>query len=368
MVKGRVAVMKEYGKPFELQEYEVPDPEPGAMVLRMTQSGICGSDLHNWRADLVKPPIPPQGLSIGHEGAGVVYRMGEGVTADTLGAPIQEGDRVIHSGIVPCNGCRLCFSGRANLCTNRSGFMFKIGDFPYFRGTFADYYYVRPGQPIFKVPDQLPDDVLGSVNCGLGTATGGVVTAGTGQGDYVVIFGAGGIGLTATAMSKDKGADRVIVLDKVDARLRLAEEFGADFTVNVEEYNTPETRIKRVWELTDGRGADVAMEFVGLPTILPEGVAMLTNGGTFVEVGLSFSGGTVPFDPSTIVRSGKRILGSVMYQPLLLTTILDFLVRNQDRRPFSKMMARKFKLADINEAFAVCDTQQSEVIRGVIVP
>ena len=113
------------------------------------------------------------------------------------------------------------------------------------------------------MPDELRDSILGPVNCALGTVTEGLLRAGVETGDSVVVQGAGGLGLYATAMAKDMGADRVIVLDRLENRLRLAEEFGADHTINIEEYNTAETRVDRVKELTRGRGADVVIELVG---------------------------------------------------------------------------------------------------------
>ena len=152
--------------------------------------------------------------------------------------------------------------------------------------------------------------------------------------------------------------------------LVLAEEFGADSTINIEEYNTPESRIQRIKELTRGRGADVVMELVGYAPLLPEGIAMLTNGGTFVEIGLYFSGQTVPFDPSTLVLTGKRIVGSVMYRPTLMSTILDFLVRNRYKLPFHTLVSHKFKLEDVNEAFTQSEwnQRQTPVTRAVLVP
>jgi L-iditol 2-dehydrogenase len=223
---------------------------------------------------------------------------------------------------------------------------------------------------VFKVPDELSDEVLGPVNCAMGTVTQGLTVAGIHEGQSVVIQGAGGLGLTATAMAKDMGADRVIVLDRLENRLRLAEEFGADYTINIEEYKTPESRIQRIKELTRDRGADVVMELVGYAPLLPEGIAMLTNGGTFVEIGLYFSGQTVPFDPSTLVLTGKRIMGSVMYRPILMSTILDFLVRTRHKLPFHTLISHKFKLADVNEAFAQAEwhQRQTPITRAVLVP
>ena len=108
---------------------------------------------------------------------------------------------------------------------------------------------------MFRVPDELSDELLGPVNCAMGTVTTGLLRAGAGQGDTVVIMGAGGLGLHATAMAKDMGAHQVIVLDRLDNRLRLAEEFGADATINIEDFDTQESRVQRVRELTTGRGA-----------------------------------------------------------------------------------------------------------------
>src|SRR6185295_13705803 len=126
----------------------------------------------------------------------------------------------------------------------------SAGVAPYFVGTFADYYYVGPGVPIFKVPDELPDDVLAPVNCAMGTVTQGLMSAGVGEGQCVVLQGAGGLGLSAAAMAKDMGAHKVIVLDQLDNRLALAREFGADHTINVLAHSDPAERIEMVREMT----------------------------------------------------------------------------------------------------------------------
>ena len=366
-MKGRVVVCKEYNKPFVIEEYEVPDLEPGAILLRMEQSGICGSDLHTWRGDQVNAPLPPTGRVMGHEGFGVVHSLGRDVSADSLDAPLHEGDPVVYTAIFPCNHCHMCLKGATNLCVNRP--YPAAGVYPYFTGTYADYLYLPPGHPIFTVPDSIPAEVLAPVNCAMGTVTQGLISAGAHQGQSVVIQGAGGLGLSATAVAKDMGADRVIVLDRLENRLQLAEEFGADHTINVEEYNTPEARIDRVRELTRGRGADIVMELVGRADLLAEGIEMLDNGGTFVEIGDIVPGRTVVIDPSTLLK-GKRIIGSLMYPAHLLPSILDFLERNLDRRPFHKIVSHKFKLADINDAFPKAEwhARQTEVTRAVLVP
>ena len=246
-MKGRVVACTEYGKPFEIQEYDVPEPAPGAVVLRMTQAGICGSDLHVWRGDQVNVPLPPTGRAMGHEGTGVVEILGDGVTTDSGGAPIEKGDRVVYAAVFPCYHCHQCLKGNTNWCMNRN--YPAAGTWPYFTGTYADFLYLPARHPFFRVPDGLDDDLLGPVNCAMGTVTTGLIRADAGEGDYVVIQGAGGLGIHATAMAKEMGADRVIVLDRLE-NLELAEAFGADHTINIEEFNTPETRLRRVRELT----------------------------------------------------------------------------------------------------------------------
>lgn len=372
-MKGRAVLFMGARKPFEITEYEVPDPEPGDIVLKITQAGICGSDLHSWRGDGQPAPAqvpPPGGRPTGHEGTGVVYKLGKGVTTDALGKPIKEGDRIVYSSIRPCMHCHQCLNGRHNWCPELFG-RSKPGEWPYFTGTYADYYYIRPNQPVFKVPDELPDSVLGFVNCAMGTVTEGLMQAGCKEGDYVVIQGAGGLGLNAVAAAKDMGAHRVIVLDRLENRLDLAREFGADDTINIEqEWTTPEMRAQRVRELTGGRGADVVMELVGRSELFQEGIEYLGPGGTFVEIGNIVRGNPVQFDPSTILFGAKRVIGSIMYRPSLLPVMLETLIKKQGQLPYEKIVSHSFPLDQINEAFEQAEwaDRHPTITRSMLVP
>ena len=368
MTKGRVVVMKEHGQPFTIEEYEVPEPEPGAIILKITQAGVCGSDLHYWRGDQAAQALPPAGSVMGHEGTGTIYRLGPEVHTDSLGAPIAEGDRLMYSAIHPCGRCSQCMRGEPNWCPQ-----LKVGGEsgqpPYFTGTYADYYYIPPDHPVFKIPDALPDEVLGFVNCALGTVTEGLLRAGCQEGDAVVIQGAGGLGLNATAVAKDMGADKVIVLDRLDHRLRLAEEFGADHTVNIAEYATPEARQERILELTGGRGANLVMELVGLSALVLEGMGYLTNGGTFLEIGNIVRGAKAEFEPWKLLR-GQKIMGSLMYRPHILPLIMDMLVKTQDRVPYHKIVSHRYPLEEVNRAFTESEWHEREtaVSRSMLVP
>ena len=368
MTTGRIAVITEYGKPFELREYDVPDPEPGAAVIRVEQAGICGSDLHTWRGDMVANPLPPQGRAMGHEGSGRIWKLGSGVMTDALGAPLREGDRVIHSAIFPCGRCYVCLRGEVNFCPNNQVYR-DFATFPHFTGTYADYFYTPSGHPIFRVPDELSDAVLSPVNCAMGTVTQGLLAAAAGEDQYVVILGAGGLGLTAAAMAKDMGAGLVIVLDRLPRRLELARQFGADETIDINDYGTRESRVERVRELTRGRMADIVMELVGLSDLLPEAIAMIRNGGTVVEIGTIVRGSTVAIEPSQLLR-GKKIIGSAMYRPSTLGLVLAFLVKTRDKYPFASLISHRFPLEEINEAFPAAEwsERQTDVTRAVLVP
>ena len=369
-MKGRAVLFMGARQPFQITEYDVPDPEPGAIVLKITQAGICGSDLHSWRGDGIPAPVPEGGRPTGHEGTGVIYKLGAGVTTDALGKPIKEGDRLMYSSISPCGHCFQCLQGNQNWCVQ--GFFARgvAGQFPYFTGTYADYYYIRPNQPVFRVPDELPDSVLGFVNCAMGTVTEGLMRADCKEGDYVVVQGAGGLGMNAVAMAKDMGAHRVIVLDRLEGRLELAREFGADYTINIDqEWTTPEMRRQRVMELTENRGADIVMELVGRSELFTEGMTYLANGGTFVEIGNIVRGNPIPFDPSTIL-AGKKIIGSAMYRPRLLPLMLETLVKKQGKLPYEKIVSHTFPLAEINAAFEQAEwaDRQTAVTRSMLVP
>jgi threonine dehydrogenase-like Zn-dependent dehydrogenase len=194
--------------------------------------------------------------------------------------------------------------------------------------------------------------------------------AGAKEGDYVVIQGAGGLGLNAVAMAKDMGAHRVIVLDRLEGRLELAREFGADETINIDtEWTTPEMRRQRVLELTDNRGADIVMELVGRAELLNEGISYLANGGTFVEIGNIVRGNTVTVDTSLILQ-GKKIIGSAMYRPKLLPMMLENLVKKQGKLPFDKIVSNTYPLAEINRAFEEAEwlDRQTAVSRSMLVP
>ena len=190
-MNGRVAVLKAYGGDFELREYPVPDPEPGAVLVRLTRAGVCGSDLHIWRGEMKEIyGALPRDLTFGHEMCGRVARLGAGVTVDSTGAPLREGDRVAFLYFFPCGRCPVCLRDEMGSCPRKARANRVAGTAPYFNNAYGDYYYLRPGGFIFRIPDEVSDDIATPANCALAQVIYGLTRAGMRQGDTVVIQGA----------------------------------------------------------------------------------------------------------------------------------------------------------------------------------
>lgn len=367
---GKAAVFLDTGQPFEIREYPVPDPEPDAILVRITSAGICGSDLHVWRGDIRVAMFGPGPRILGHEMTGRVAKLGSNVKTDSLGQPLKEGDRIVYPYFTPCRRCYQCLRGEFATCPTKYPPIPIADNPPHFFGAYAEYYYMRDAAFVFKVPDDLPDDVLTPVNCALSEVIYALHKARPKLGDTVVIQGAGGLGVNATAVARDMGAGTIIVIDGVPERLKLAKECGADILIDINEAKTPQDRIARVMSLTGGRGADLVCEFVGLPAAIPEGLAMVRAGGTYLEVGNISVGQTTTIDPSQLVWFNRSIVSVVMYDPWILPVALDFLRRNLGRFPLGQVVSHKYPLERIDEAFqqAEWEGKRTAIARAVITP
>jgi threonine dehydrogenase-like Zn-dependent dehydrogenase len=358
-MKGRVAVLPAYSGDFELREYPVPDPEPGAVLVRLTRAGVCGSDLHIWRGEMKEVyGSPPKDLTFGHEMCGRVERLGAGVATDSAGVPLREGDRVTFLYFFPCGRCPVCTRDEMGSCPRKGRANRVAGTAPYFNNAYGDYYYLRPGGWIYRIPDDVSDDMATPANCALAQVLYGLTRAGLRMGDSVVIQGAGGLGLNAVAVARDMGAGTIIVVDRMPARLALAREFGADHTLSLEDLPTPERRIAAVQDLTGGFGADVVADFVGYPDVVPEGLRMLRSGGCYLEVGSIAPGNVFSFDATALVRGNIRLVGTSNYSPWALAQALAFLRRGQARYPFARLVSHVYPLEKISDAFQQADWMQ----------
>jgi L-iditol 2-dehydrogenase len=367
---GRAAVFHGPGTPFEIRDVTIPEVEPDAVLIRVSLANVCGSDLHFWRGD-APLKLPADGWIFGHEMTGRVARLGARVKTDSLGRPLAEGDRVAYAYFYPCGRCPACLRKEPAACLFKVGRPLGPSDFPHFHGAFAEYYYLRPGGWIFTVPETLPDALVSPVNCALSQVIFGLDKAGLRFGDTIVIQGAGGLGIQAAAVAKDMGASVVIVVDQIPGRLELAKAFGADHTINIKEVPERRDRVALVRKWTGGAGADVACDFVGFPQVIPEGIEMLRQGGTYLEIGTISRGATIELEPAQLVWGAKRIVGVIMYDPWVIPRALDFLVRNRTRWPFDRLLSHTYPLDRIDDAFAQSEwhaRDTTNITRAAIAP
>lgn len=367
---GKAMVSYGAGIPWEMQEYPIPDPEPDAVVTKITMSSICGSDVHLYKGDFGRPPAPanlkPRPHISGHEFVGRVYKLGANIRTDFMGVPIKEGDRVAWCYFVPCGRCPACLNDTAIPCPNRHKHGVAADEHPHFKGAFAEYYYVSPGQWLYKIPDNVPDEAAVYVDCAASTVAYALNKVRFAMGATAVIQGAGGLGLNAVAMAKDMGAAHVVVVDKLPERLKLAKLFGADETIDANIYVTPESRIEKVKSIAGGTGADLVMELVAsAPEVVPEGLQMLGLGGTYLTVGLvGPTSTTVPLSP--FIDRGIKLIGSANYKAWTMPKVLDFMSRTIEKYPFDKIISHKFKLAEAEEALK--QAAAGKVVRAAVIP
>ncbi len=266
---GRVVVA--HGQTFEIREYPVPDPEPGAVLLKQELAGICGTDLHNWQNGIQGEVV------LGHENVGIIEAIGAGVTTDYVGRPIEEGDRVIFAPGTP---------------KGAYGFFTNPDEPPHFTGGFGDYIYLGVPGTAFLKTDAPPEVAVLTEPFTIGVHA--VMRARMELGDTVVVQGSGAIGLVTLVCAKLSGAARIIVVGGPPARLALAKRLGADVTIDVGEVPNAADRIEQVLSHTPRReGADVVFECAGFLPATPEGLRYVRRNGTFVEVGHFVDMGTV---------------------------------------------------------------------------
>ncbi len=371
-MKGKTALYQGLERGFTIEELPTPEVEPGGVLVRVTAASICGSDLHYWRGDS-KFPEDRLPRVTGHEFCGRVYKLGKGVTTDSLRRPLKEGDRVAFPFIFPCMRCYHCVRGELNVCQYRfrRNIIYTFKEYPYCDGGFAEYFYLQPGHFVFKVPDELPDDAVAPVNCAMAQVTFALNQVGIKTGDTVVVQGAGGLGIYAAAIASDLGAGKVISIDGKLSRLDLVRRCGATHTIDINELGTPEQRIQRVKYLTGGIGADLVVEVVGVPQVFYEGLGMLRKGGTYITIG-NIAGAQVNLDVTALISSQQRIVGVTHYNPWVIPAALDFLVQKRNRYDLLNIVSNKYPLERINEAFEAAEwagkARDFQVTRAIVTP
>ena len=362
---SRAAVVRAFQAPIVIEDVPVPkELEPGAILVRIETCSICGTDVHLWQGSLAtKVELP---VILGHEMVGRIAAMGSGVPRDTVGQPLRKGDRITWTH-TSCGSCFFCtVAQQPTLCQNSRRYMYESMErHPFLFGGFAEYGYVLPEAGRIRVPEDVSNELASLSSCALRSvmnafdALGGIDVA-----EVVVIQGAGPLGLLATAVAKVGGARRVITIGAPDVRLEIAGEFGADELISVDTTSAGE-RLERVRNATNGRGADVVMEFTGNPGAFNEGLDLIRRGGRYVVVG-QLGSGTTTFQPSLIVAKQLRILGSLSGRAKAYWKALDFLSKHKHAIPFDRMLSKHYSLAEVNTAME--RMRKFEEIKPVIEP
>jgi threonine dehydrogenase-like Zn-dependent dehydrogenase len=370
----RAAVMTGPGE-LEVQTFPVPEPEPGAVLMRVRLSGICGTDKHTFRGETVQYAGTPNERRIeyplicGHENVGVVEATGgEVVAAD--GTALRPGDRIVPAANVPCGACWYCLNDQPYyLCEHMEdyGNSLNVGRLPSLFGGWSELMYLLPGTPIFRVPDELPDAL--AVLTEVMAVTHGIETArrvsGVDFGESVVVFGVGPLGLCHLIKSRLLGCGKLVAIDRLQSRLETAGELGATLTLNTTVLGDDEL-VARVREHTR-RGADVVHDCTGDPGTFVTALRLVRTGGVVVEAGAFVDLGPVPVNPNrdvcvrnvTLIGVGGETTAG--YAPAM-----ELLARNRDRLPLDRIVTHRMALHEARDALELA--QQDGAMKVVLDP
>lgn len=362
MVKA--AVMLAPGK-MAVQSFPYPKPKAGAMVIQMEMSGICGTDKHAFKGEMVlyagteaeqRGKFP---CVKGHENVGRIVEM-NGPYPDYDGRPLKIGDRVTMCPNIICGKCYYCrhVFGWPYCAHNQTyGVYFPSDQWPHVTGGWAEYMYIFPGSFVYQVPDDMPSDI--AVNIELMVVTNNVDRAkgymefasrGFGLMDTVLIQGVGAMGIAHLIKCRVLGAGDIIALDTSDYRLKLAKDFGADHLINVKK-TTFKERLQIVRDLTEGRGADMVIETTGLATVLPEGLDLLRRGGTYLEAGNFVDSGETTINVHRhLAAKNVLLIGNTNHPNSEYYRTIKMMQRYKKDFPWKKFTSHKFTLDQAQEA------------------
>ncbi|MFF8768916.1 alcohol dehydrogenase catalytic domain-containing protein [Kitasatospora sp. NPDC015120] len=331
---------------------------PGKVRVRLRAASLCHSDLSAMNGVLPQPaPFVP-----GHEGAGDVVEVGEGVT------DVAVGDRVVLCWMAPCGRCAHCERGRSHLCVaslRRLGtpnFRYGEGEASgfYGTGTFAEEVVVER-EAVVPVPADLPYDLAALIGCGVTTGLGAAVhTARVEPGASVAVIGAGGVGVAAVQGARVCGAGRIAVVDPVPSRRERALAFGATEALAPEE-------LKAVAKALPGGGFDYVFEAVGRSATVRAGYGAARRGGAVVVIGAGAQDDLASFSMGELFFNEKRLLPSLYGgAPLTRTVALAVELWRAGRIDLAGMITHRVGLADVNEALA--QMRGGEALRTVVTP
>lgn len=357
----KAAVCYEFGKPLVIEDVLLGPPQANEVRVKLSACAICHSDIlfidGAWGGRL--PAI------YGHEAAGVVTEVGPGVTL------AKEGDPVVVTLIRSCGRCFYCERGKPQLCEtafrlDKEWTLHTKDGEPIKQalrtGAFAEEVVVHESQ-VVPVPADIPMDSASLLACGVITGYGAVVnTAKVPAGSSVVVIGAGGVGLNSVQGAALSGATPLVAVDLLDSKLEVARSLGATHGINA----TREDVVKRVKELTTGRGADYVFVTVGSGQAMQQGATLLRKAGTLVLVGMPASGVKLAIEAVNFAGDEQHLLGSKMGSTRLRLDMPKLVaLYQQGRLKLDELVTKRYPLEEINEAIAAA--RRGEALRNVIV-
>jgi S-(hydroxymethyl)glutathione dehydrogenase/alcohol dehydrogenase len=363
--KARAVICRAIDQPVVVEDIVVEAPRRNEVMIKLAACGVCHSDLSATNGTI---PFPPP-VVLGHEGAGTVVQVGDGVTEFAVG------DAAISSFVSMCGKCRYCVTGRPQLCDQAAKAMFTLPDgsvrtrdaagapLNVFSGcgVMAEYATLHVDN-LVKIGHDVPLDRCALVGCGVMTGVGAACnTARVEPGAIAVVFGAGGVGLNAIQGCALSGAAMIVAVDTSDAKLDLARVFGATHTLNV----SGEENVVRALRKITGGGADVAFECVGYGAVLAQAYGALRKGGTAVMVGVAGAKDTTTIRTSTLTFEEKTLTGSYFGSarpredfPRLLS------LYKAGRLKLDELITHRYRIDEAPQAFA--DLAGGRNARGVI--
>jgi len=368
---------------YEIREYPLPDPEPGAVLVKMALSGICGTDKHTYQgyttqyAGSASPKTIPFPIIQGHENVGTIAAIGgSGAYIDAEGVPLSVGDRVVVGANVVCGQCYYCRHDFPYYFCERMvdyGNNMSAADPPHLFGGWSQYLYVVPGSFLVRVPDELPTEVavlteVMAVTVGLDRARqfSAVPNEPFQFDDTVVVLGVGPLGMCFLMKARMLGAGTIVAVDLSAYRLAMAARLGADHTLDASK-TTALDRLGFVREVTRGRGADVVVECAGVPQVIPEALDMLRTGGMLVEAGNFSDLGDVAINPHRhLCSKNVRILGVGGEEVASYGPSMRQLLRYMRQYPVREFVSHRCRLDDVDAA--VKQSIASDSMKVVIDP
>ncbi len=363
----KAAVLYEAMAPLQIEDLRLEAPRAGEVLVRIGAAGVCHSDYHYMHGDLVTP-LP---VVLGHEGAGVVETVGEGVSA------VHPGDHVVLLWRAGCGRCEFCAGGRPALCASgramrASGGLLDgssrlhgpQGEVKHFIGVscFAERAVVAE-RSVMPIPKDIPLEIAALTGCAVMTGVGAVVnTARVEPGSSVLVIGAGGIGLCAVMGAHLAGASPIIVADLVESKLELATDVGATHVVHAGRQDVVE-----VVRGMGKEGVDYAFEAIGNESTLAQAIQALRPGGTAVAIGLPPAQASVAVKVVDLVVQEKTLKGSIYGSTRPYADIPRlFQLYRRGRLPLDRLLTRRYPLGEINEAYRAL--LAGEVARSVVIP